>query len=339
MLRSATTGRRRVVALFGSVGLMVILALAVIGPPLALGQATRTWVSGVGDDANPCSRTAPCKTFAGAISKTATDGEINCLDPGGFGGVTITKGLLINCEYTEGGVLVAGAGVNGIVVNAPAASIVILRGLDIFGAGNAQNGVRFIAGAALHIEDSFISRFNATNGLGVSFQPSGVSELVIRNTTIASNGTTGNGGGLLVQPTGAGGVARVTLDNVTLSNNFQGVRADSTGSTFPSTVGNPVIRVSITGCTATGNQSQGFAAITNTGHVEMMIDSSTSSDNGQGGVTTSGANAMLRVGRSIITGNNVGTNNLGGSIESYQTNQIRGNVSNQTNGRTNINGE
>ncbi len=48
-------------------------------------QAFRTWVSGVGDDANPCSRTAPCKTFAGAISKTALNGEINCLDPAGFG--------------------------------------------------------------------------------------------------------------------------------------------------------------------------------------------------------------------------------------------------------------
>src|SRR5947199_4194418 len=68
-------------------------------------QATRTWVSGVGDDANPCSRTAPCKTYAGAISKTAANGEINCLDPGGFGSVTITKSLSIVCDYTEGGVL------------------------------------------------------------------------------------------------------------------------------------------------------------------------------------------------------------------------------------------
>src|SRR3954466_4973295 len=78
-------------------------------------QATRTWVSGVGDDANPCSRTAPCKTFAGAISKTAGGGTINCLDPGGFGGVTITKSMTIDCHYTEGGVLVSGT--NAIVVN------------------------------------------------------------------------------------------------------------------------------------------------------------------------------------------------------------------------------
>src|SRR3954452_23342118 len=81
----------------------------------ASAQATRTWVSGVGDDANPCSRTAPCKTFAGAISKTAAGGEMNCLDPGGFGGVTTIKAMTFNCGYTLGSILVAG--VPGITVN------------------------------------------------------------------------------------------------------------------------------------------------------------------------------------------------------------------------------
>ena len=92
------------------------LSLTVLGPIRgcvlyvlpAHAQATRTWVSGVGDDVNPCSRTAPCKTYAGAISKTAAGGEINCLDPGGFGALTITKSISIVCAYTEGGVLAAG---------------------------------------------------------------------------------------------------------------------------------------------------------------------------------------------------------------------------------------
>src|SRR5438876_2193224 len=83
-------------------------------------QATRTWVSGVGDDANPCSRTAPCKTFAGAISKTASGGEINVLDPGGFGAVTITKPISIIADHVEAGVLVSGT--NGIIVNVPNAT-------------------------------------------------------------------------------------------------------------------------------------------------------------------------------------------------------------------------
>src|ERR1043165_4318800 len=97
-------------ALVASFGLMVHVSSA-------QAQATRTWVSGVGDDANPCSRTAPCKTFAGAISKTAPSGEINCLDPGGFGGVTITKSITISSEGFEAGVLVSGT--NAIIINAP----------------------------------------------------------------------------------------------------------------------------------------------------------------------------------------------------------------------------
>src|ERR1700704_3703622 len=94
----------------------------------AQAQATRTWVSGVGDDANPCSRTAPCKTFAGAISKTAAGGEINCIDPGGFGAVTVTKSITIACEDVEAGVL--NAGTSGVIVNALATDIIVLRGLD-----------------------------------------------------------------------------------------------------------------------------------------------------------------------------------------------------------------
>ncbi|MGH6851742.1 MAG: right-handed parallel beta-helix repeat-containing protein, partial [Methylocella sp.] len=102
-------------------GLLLAMIAATImatlfGAP-AYAQATRTWVSGVGDDANPCSRTAPCKTFAGAISKTAPHGEIDCLDPGGFGALTITKALTILCEpVSNGGVLVSGT--NAIVAAA-----------------------------------------------------------------------------------------------------------------------------------------------------------------------------------------------------------------------------
>src|SRR3954452_21802062 len=125
----------------------IVLALAIGAlalPTAAFGQATRTWVSGVGDDVNPCSRTAPCKTFAGAISKTANGGEINCLDPGGFGAVTINKSLLIDCHYTEGGVL---AGGNGIVVNATSTDTIVLRGLDIFGVNPPTTGVRILVAA------------------------------------------------------------------------------------------------------------------------------------------------------------------------------------------------
>ena len=122
----------RLLTLFASI------ALGALATAPAQAQATRTWVSGVGDDANPCSRTAPCKTFAGAISKTAPAGEINCLDPGGFGAVTITKAMSILCDAGEAGVLVSGT--NGIVVAAGAADVVYLKGLDIDGIGTGLNG-------------------------------------------------------------------------------------------------------------------------------------------------------------------------------------------------------
>src|SRR5678816_4314093 len=131
-------------------------------------QATRTWVSGVGDDANPCSRTAPCKTFAGAISKTAASGEISVLDPGGFGTVNITKALTINGDGTLAAIL--NSGVTGIIVNAGVNDVVYIRNISINGAGTGLNGIRYIAGKALHVENCNIygiGNNTAGNGHGI----------------------------------------------------------------------------------------------------------------------------------------------------------------------------
>src|SRR5579862_3275156 len=121
------------------INLLACLAIVLLSTTLMNAQATRTWVSGVGDDANPCSRTAPCKTFAGAISKTAPGGEIDVLDPGGFGAVTITKSISIEADGVIAGVLVSGT--NGINVAAGAADTVVLRGLTIDGLGTGLAGV------------------------------------------------------------------------------------------------------------------------------------------------------------------------------------------------------
>jgi hypothetical protein len=131
------------------------LAFVGVASPVCA-QASRTWVSGVGDDANPCSRTAPCKTFAGAISKTATAGEINCLDPGGFGGVTITKSITLDCSEIFGSVLVSGT--NGITVNAAGAKV-ILRNLDIQGLNTGGNGIAVVNAAEVIVEHCRISEF------------------------------------------------------------------------------------------------------------------------------------------------------------------------------------
>src|SRR6059036_1485947 len=116
---------------------LALIALAI--PATASAQASRTWVSGVGDDANPCSRTAPCKTFAGAISKTAAGGEIDALDPGGYGALTITKAITID----GGGGQVASvlvAGTNGIVVAAGVNDSVVIRNISINGIAGTGNG-------------------------------------------------------------------------------------------------------------------------------------------------------------------------------------------------------
>jgi len=179
----------------------IAFALAILGTTLttalytapAQAQASRTWVSGVGDDANPCSRTAPCKTFAGAISKTAAGGEIDALDPGGFGAVTITKAMTID----GGGGQVASvlvAGTNGIVVQAGASDYVILRNLrinGISGSGNGGiNGIRFLAGAQLIVDNCDIFGFT-NNGLDVAL--GGQSYTEVRNSTFRNNGANGIG--------------------------------------------------------------------------------------------------------------------------------------------------
>jgi hypothetical protein len=136
--------------------LAVVLGVCLYATPAAA-QATRTWVSGVGDDANPCSRTAPCKTFAGAISKTAAGGEINVLDPGGFGGVTITKSISIISKF-EAGVLVSGT--NAIIVNVGVNDSVVLDGLDIEGLGTGLNGVTIVGGGKTMIRNCTIHHFS-----------------------------------------------------------------------------------------------------------------------------------------------------------------------------------
>jgi hypothetical protein len=173
--------------LFWAKIMILVTAFLAFAATPAYAQATRTWVSGVGDDANPCSRTAPCKTFAGAISKTAAGGEINTLDPGGFGAVTITKSITIRSDSVEAGILVAGA--NGIVINAAASDRIILEGLDFEGLGTGLSGINILQARDVEIRNSSI-----------------------RNFTIAGVHLTGNQ------------QVRVTVDNVHFSNMPIGVR-------------------------------------------------------------------------------------------------------------------
>jgi hypothetical protein len=229
------------------------LIVAVLGLAAGVGlysapahaQATRTWVSGVGDDVNPCSRTAPCKTFAGAISKTAAGGIINCIDPGGFGTLTITKSIEIDCLNTKAGMLAGG--VNAINVNA-AGIIVVLRGLSIEGIGTGLIGVNIIAAGVVHIEKSTIRGFRGGTANAVRLATTaGNPELYISDSHITDNGAAAAGGGVFVVPTG--GTGFVSLSNVRINNNTFGMGNNLNSRT---TVNNSVISGNTTGVQADG---------------------------------------------------------------------------------------
>jgi hypothetical protein len=163
----------------------VILVLATC--TLVQAQATRTWVSGVGDDVNPCSRTAPCKTFAGAISKTATNGEINCLDPAGYGAVTVTKSITIDCEDTQGSIL--SAGTTGVIVNMAAGDLkkaFRLRGVSINGAGTGTFGIRVLTNLSTFTLQEVVIDGVVQHGISIETS-AGNMKALIDHTTIRNN--------------------------------------------------------------------------------------------------------------------------------------------------------
>lgn len=253
----------------------------------AQAQATRTWVSGVGDDANPCSRTAPCKTFAGAISKTAAKGEINVLDPGGFGAVTITKSITISSEGFEAGVLVSGT--NGIVISAANTDVVVLRGLDIEGLGTGLAGIKVLSAGAVHVEKCTINNFTQ---LGIDFVPSSAttatSKLFVNNSIIRNNNGASSGG-IRVKP-GTNVTAGGMLENTLLENNNFGLRVED----------NSLIGAKNT--TASNNVNAGFLAVSNATAATINLESCASTGN-TNGVKADNPNATVRISRCLIAGN------------------------------------
>src|SRR5215207_6388874 len=185
---------------------------------LAQAQASRTWVSGVGDDANPCSRTAPCKTWAGAISKTAACGEIDALDPGGFGAVTITKSITLDGTGTMASILASLT--TGITINAASTDVITIRGISINGFCNGLRGMNIVQAKTVNVEDCVIFRFA---GPGILVNETGDMALNVRNTVIRDN--TGDG----IQTFTSSGTAKIrtTLDRVSLNGNSVGLHARS----------------------------------------------------------------------------------------------------------------
>jgi len=210
----------------------------------ASAQATRTWVSGVGDDVNPCSRTAPCKTFAGAISKTAVNGEIDCLDPGGFGGVTITKSITLDCTFANGSILVAGT--NGITINATGSGdplrIVRIRGLSINGSNagtrSGIRGISILSAREVHIDNVLIDNFTQQ---AVGDARTNAGTLFITNSNFRNNQVAGIG-------TAPSGTVNIAIDNTQLEGNGIGIATS------------PNVNIMVTRSVISGNATNGVQA-------------------------------------------------------------------------------
>jgi hypothetical protein len=263
----------------------------------AFAQATRTWISGVGDDVNPCSRTAPCKTFAGAIAKTAASGEIDALDPGGFGAVTITKSITL-----DGGGQVASIsapGTNAIVINAGVNDQVVVRNLALNGMGSGLNGIRLLQGAQLIVDNVSITGFTV-NDVDVTVAAGAVNTtgLVVRNTTL-------NGGAAGVKLT-SGGI-NASLDNVSIRGTTTGVDVVS---------GTADIRNSVFA------RNTGFGVLAEGG----TIDVGDSLFHGNGTAVQAQTGSTVRIAGSDLYNNLAGFGCGGGTLASAGNNRKGGNT-------------
>lgn len=291
-----------------------------ISVTVANAQATRTWVSGVGDDANPCSRTAPCKTFAGAISKTAAGGEIDVLDPGGFGALTITKAITIDGGPFNAGVLVSGT--NAFTVSAGANDVVILRNLDINGISGSTSspgltGIQFNSGAGLFVENSTIYGFGQ---YGINFVPNpatpATSFLSVTKTLIRQAAQ----GAILIKPA-INGSATAAITDSKFENSKFGIRAEDRSE------------VTVKNSIASFNSLSGFVTVSTSGPTspaEISLDSCVAANNGTG-VGANGTAATVYMSNSTVTHNLYGIYILnGGSVLSFSNNRIMSNTT--TNG-------
>ena len=287
-----------------------MLAFCLIALP-AHAQASRTWVSGVGNDADPCSRTAPCKTFAGAISKTAVNGEINCLDPGGFGAVTITKSITIDCHEIFASIL--NSSVNGVVIAFDSFGVgdtrktVRLRNVNFNGFNTGLSGIKILggassAGSAVFIEDCLIDGNFGSPGRGISDERIGGGKLSISHTTVRDMGATG----IAVAPASGSTTINAVLDNVRVQNANFGVAA-----------GNGV-RMMITGSVFSGNTAAG---IEDDPGAQINVDNSVTANNGTG-VQTGGT---TRLSNTDISFNGTGIAGAGSTL-SFGNNRITGNT-------------
>jgi hypothetical protein len=274
----------------------------------------RAWVSGHGADTASCGAVAsPCRTLQYVHDNIiAAGGEIDILDPAGYGPLTIRKSLTVaNDGVGVSDLQQAAAGANGITVDAGASDEVNLRGLSLDGDGMAAYGVRFNSGALLTIRDSIIRGFA---GAGVRFTPAAAASFTFSNVTLSKNDK-----GVFVQPQGAG-AARGVIDHSSLDNNTNWGVLVQGGSAAAATA-------SVTLCDSSASQNKNGVGVGTAGaRASLLARDVTASNNQSAGFLVSAGGAVLRLAHSAATGNRFGVAiGPGGAVESFGDNNLRGN--------------
>lgn len=300
---------------------LTLMAFMLAFSALANAQATRTWVSGVGDDVNPCSRTAPCKTFAGAISKTFINGEIDALDPGGFGTLTITKSITIDGGTGSGwaSVLASGAPAGFTVNIANSANdpqkTVRLRHISINGTGasgtvgtrTGTNGINVstltVAGTTVIVQEVVIDSF-VNNGINGTFSSGG--NLIVEDSYIQENGK-----GIFLS--GTSGFVIGNVRNTRIQRNGTGVDIGANGF------------ATMTDCNVSANTGDG--AKTSSGVSQLNVAHSLVANNGTVGLNASIAGSTVRSLSNHILNNGGAAYGVVGSVETDTQNRVKGNGS------------
>ena len=274
--------------------------------------APRTWVSGTGADAGTCTRTAPCLTYIFAITQTDTGGEINCLDPGGFGPLTINKSISVVCDYTEGGVVPLG-GNTGVLVNAPAGSIVTLKGQDVECLGNGGFGINITGvGVTVHVDKVQIRN---CIGSGILVQNiSGLATVFVTDSYITDNGNSASQAGILIRPSN-GASALVSVTRTHLERNTNGIFADGSG-------GGGVAHVTVKDSVISASSNSGIVVSSSGAAFSGLVDNTMIAFNANTGAAVAGAAATLLLDGNTIANNVTGVINLGGTLQSFKNNQI-----------------
>ena len=321
---------------------ITLASTAVLGAMLVLllhaapvqATSTRTWVASNGTNNVTCGRTNPCQTFQQAHDVTTAGGEINCVDAGDYGTVTINRSISIICDNTEAGILATssvGISVNDSASATPGTAIVTLKGIDIDGGITGTVGINFQGGAVLHVHKVLIKKFG---GSGIALQANGYAELYVADSSITDNGTAGIGGGIVIRQTGTGS-ANAFINRVKLENNLVGILVDGTQSTG---VGiNAVVLDSV----VSGSAGNGITATTSAAHaaVSVVVDGTKIAGNFGSGINANGAaasgvgSAIVRVGGSSIVNNVTGASATGagpGVLQSFKNNKISGNLADGT---------